>query len=75
MKVSKVKFLEASEDKVLTKEEQKLILGGYDYNSCCFYVVGGNYYCSPESTYAYEHSEGTWACNTEEAKSLCNCKD
>ena len=73
MKLSKVKFLDASKGYELTKEEQKLILGGYNGSSCCFYVVGSNYFCTSSSHYASEHSEGTWACNTQEVKKHCSC--
>ncbi len=81
MKLSKVKFLDASNAKELSKDEQKLILGGYSGSSCCFYVEkddSGNthYQCASSPSEAEGNAGGnygTWACGTDEAKTLCNC--
>lgn len=37
MKLARVKFLDASESQKLTKDEQKMILGGYSGNECCWW--------------------------------------
>lgn len=73
MKLSKVKFLDASNVQELSKEEQKLIWGGYAGSSCCFYVNNGVYECTTNPDTAYEKAgrTGTWACNTTEAKATC----
>lgn len=77
MKLSKVKFLDASDVKELSKDEQKLILGGYSGSTCCFYVDDDNSYQCASSPGEAEGSAGgnygTWACGTEEAKSRCGC--
>lgn len=76
MKLSKIKFLDASNGQELTKEEQKMILGGYASN-CCFYVdKGGSYHCTSSAGSAEDNATGkygTWACGTEEAKNRCGC--
>ncbi len=77
MKLSKVKFLDASSAKELSKDEQKLILGGYSDSSCCFYVDNYNNYQCASSPSEAEGSAGgkygTWAYNTDEAKRRCHC--
>ena len=77
MKLSKVKFLDASVGYELSKEEQKKILGGYSGSSCCFYKdENGKYQCTtnPDEAYNGAGSTRTWACNNQEAYDLCSCR-
>ncbi|UVQ46642.1 hypothetical protein NXY11_26605 [Parabacteroides faecis] len=46
MKLEKVNFLDASESQELTKEEQKLIFGGYSGDECCWWKSGTDSGCS-----------------------------
>lgn len=74
MKLSKVKFLEDSQNQELSKEEQKLLLGGYCGGSICFWISQtGSYMCTSSPDEAYRKAESrTWACNTQEAYDHCS---
>ena len=72
MKLNRVDFLDDSECLKLTKEEQKVILGGYNGRECCWWESKTDSGCSDAAGAAHM---GTyhWECNTSYAKDKCGC--
>lgn len=74
MKLSKVNFLNASANQELTKDEQKLIFGGYSGSYLCYYEGEGSQYgCTNNRTEAYSSVVlgGFWCCDCDAAKQKC----
>lgn len=77
MKLSKVKFQDIPKNQELTKEEQKLIFGGYSGSYFCFYEksIGNasNPGCTNNRTEAYSSvvQGGYWCCDCSAAQSFC----
>ena len=76
MKLDKVRFLNDSGCHELTKEEQKMILGGYDGKECCWWESltngekdGGCLDAAGASFMGTYH----WECNTSYASRKCGC--
>lgn len=73
MKLARVKFLDASESQILTKDEQKMILGGYSGSECCWWKSGTDRGCSNAAGAYHMGGHYHWECNTSYAKKKCNC--
>lgn len=74
MKLSKVKFLDASNGQVLTKEEQKVIWGGSTNMSyCCYWESPFDHGCTGTPSTAEFMGTKHWECNTPYARKHCNC--
>ena len=71
MKLSKVKFLDASNAQELSKEEQKLIWGGYSGPSCCRWESPYDARCTTDPNTAYFMGTSHWECNTQKVWEIC----
>ena len=73
MKLSKVKFLDASNAQELSKEEQKLIWGGGSKRYCCWWKSPYDYGCQKDPYAAYFMGTYHWECNTPYTMRKCGC--
>ena len=65
MKLSKVKFLDASNAQELSKEEQKLIWGGNNGRYCCWWESQYDYGCITNPYTAYFMGTYHWECRSD----------
>ena len=76
MKLSKVKFLDASNAQELSKEEQKLIWGGNSQRRmsyCCWWESPSDNGCTGDPGTAEFMGTTHWECNTAYASKNCPC--
>ncbi len=74
MKLSKVKFLDASNNHILSKDEQKVIFGGNTKMSyCCYWESSFDNGCTGTPLHAEFMGTKHWECNTPYARRICGC--
>lgn len=73
-KLSKLKLMSALDIKLLDREEQKEVMGGYTESYCCYWKSNsGDSRCTKSVAEAAHMGTYHWECNTLNSKKYCNC--